>query len=565
VSTQPTQPPTPEQAARIAELQKQIAQLEADVSPQVEPKTAPVEVQTPPQPATPKLTEKEAVEVVQKWVTEDEDYDLDQRMTRDEMIENLTEAAHYRESEISNARIIEIVDKYAPAAPRKVKQPEPEMPAYPDELLPLIQSGVAIHRDDHWFVHRCRKCGKFALTCCGQVESDASAVWHGEKKLTAYGRQAVGLDPIVVPPTAEELAARRKEMMTDAPWMKEFRGVDELQGNGTVKMFIEEVLPEGVTLLCGLPKEGKSFIAMSMVKALTTGSPMFGNPRFSVPETVPVLYLAAESGDGQLKLRCEKFGITKDKSKFICRTLSQGPMFGLDDQNIESVIRTMRPVVFLETLIRFNDGTDEDNATESAKLAQAIFRLISLGARAVIAIHHSRKDVKSNPTKEAAARGSGDTLAMADVVWLVMQDDKLFQGGKGPNEIDVVGWGRDFSPWPMRLALTKKAPKDLPKSVLTFAPGIISCIDSGDFEWVDKQERVQAAKAERQQSDKTLDQAIEELIAANPTITRAELIEETEAGQHAVRQALKRLGYSRPQGGKQGAMPWSKAQKADRG
>jgi len=92
-------------------------------------------------------------------------------------------------------------------------------------------------------------------------------------------------------------------------------------------------------LICGLPKEGKSFLALSVAKALTSGQPLFGRPGFEVPEPVPVLYLAAESGDGALKLRCEKFGITRDKTKFISRTLSQGPMFGLDDPNIESLVK----------------------------------------------------------------------------------------------------------------------------------------------------------------------------------------------------------------------------------
>ena len=75
---------------------------------------------------------------------------------------------------------------------------------------------------------------------------------------------------------------------------------------------------------------------------------------------------------------------------------------------VEKVIRDLHPVVILETLVRFNEGADEDSATESRKLAQALFTLRGWGAPAVIAIHHSRKDVdRKNPTKSSAARGSG--------------------------------------------------------------------------------------------------------------------------------------------------------------
>jgi hypothetical protein len=496
------------------------------------------------------LTEKESIELVKRWVAEDAEVELPERRTFEEMAEDLQEAGKYRTTTVSVSRFKEIVSMYAPDAPHKndiAPKPNREsLPPYPSELTPLIESGVAYHEEDHWFVRHCRKCGKFAVTCCGEITSE-SAVRHGEKTLTAYGRQAVGLDPIKPPKSQQQIEKEMAERMKDAPWMREFRGVDELQGNGTVKMYIEEFLPEGTTLFCGLPKEGKSFLALAVAKALTSGRPLFGNPRFSVPEIVPVVYLAAESGDGALKLRCEKFGITKDKTKFLSRTLTQGPMFGLDDLNIEQLVRAMRPVIVLETLIRFNEGTDEDDASENKKLAQAIFRLIALGARAVVGIHHSRKDVKTNPTKEAAVRGSGDALAMVDAVWLVMQDEKLFQGGKGPNEIDVVGWGRDFTPRPMRLALTKRVPKDLPATVVTFAPGIVSCIDAGDLEWVDTRTR----KLE-------FTELVERLVTENPGITLKELIEKTEHSEWAVRKVLKQLGYRRRQGGDTTKTLWTK-------
>jgi hypothetical protein len=287
---------------------------------------------------------------------------------------------------------------------------------------------------------------------------------------------------------------------------------------------------------------------------LTSGRPLFERPGFEVPEIVPVLYLAAESGDGALKLRCEKMGITKDKTRFLARTLSQGPMLGLDDPVIHDVVRTIRPVVILETLIRFNDGKDEDDASENRKLAEAIFRLIAWGAKAVIGIHHSRKDLnKSNPTKEAAVRGSGDGLAMVDAVWLVMQDERLYQRGKGPNEINVVGWGRDFNPVPMTLALTKKAPKDTPAG-RQFAPGIVSAIDSvGDLEWVDKR-IVFGQEAE------SADQMVEQLVIENPSISKKVLAERTKLSEWEIRNALKRLGYRREKGGKKGASDWVKVQ-----
>jgi hypothetical protein len=506
------------------------------------------------------LTEKEAIEIVRTRVAKEAEYDLSERTSFEEMVEALQDAAEYRTSDVSISRLTEIVAEYAPNAPRRDEIPrkEPNHPPHPDELTPLIKSGVATFdrtAPGNWLINRCYKCGQFKNECCGPVFA-VTAVRDDEKTLTAFGRQAVGLDPIKPPKppkTLEEIQQDIIRKLPESPWWHSFRGVDELEGNGTVKMYIENFLPEGATLICGLPKEGKSFLALSVAKALTSGRPLFERPGFEVPEIVPVLYLAAESGDGALKLRCEKMGITKDKTRFLARTLSQGPMLGLDDPVIHDVVRTIRPVVILETLIRFNDGKDEDDATENRKLAEAIFRLISWGAKAVIGIHHSRKDLnKSNPTKEAAVRGSGDGLAMVDAVWLVMQDERLYQGGKGPNEVDIVGWGRDFNPAPIRLALTGKALKDQPGTA-GFASGIVSHIDSkGDLAWVDK--RIVFGQ------EQSADQLVEQLVTENPSISKKMLTERTNLSEWDIRNALKRLGYRREKGGKKGASDWIKVQ-----
>ena len=471
------------------------------------------------------------------------------------MENDLRDAAEYRGSTVPVSRFEEIVRTNAPDAPRRKDIPEPTpnkaLLSYPIELNPLIQSGVAVYKDDHWFVNRCTVCGQFKTACCGSVDLQ-SAVDDFDRKLTGYGRQAVGLDPIK-PPKPPKPPKTVEEIIEDwktQAWWYDFRGVGELQGNGSVKMYVKNFLPEGITVISGLPKEGKSWLALAVAKALTSGTPLFGRPGFEVPESVPVLYLAAESGDGALKLRCQKFGITDDKTRFITRTLSQGSMFGLKDQKIENIVRAMRPVVILETLIRFNDGEDEDSSSENKKLADNLFQLIGWGAKAVIGIHHSRKDLnKANPTKESAIRGSSDGLAMVDCVWLVMQDEKKFHK-TGLIEIDLMGWGRDFTPAPMRLALTKQAPNPLPSEMTLFSPGIVSCIDTtGDLEWVERKIVFESGS-----TDKT----VELLVTGDPSIPIKKLVEQTKLSEWNVRQTLKRLGYSRAKGGKKGGGDWVK-------
>ena len=248
-------------------------------------------------------------------------------------------------------------------ASEDVETVEPK--SYPAELEPLVSSGIAHFTEGYWCAKKCVICMKFILPNekCGEDGehpiSLAPLVRLDGQTLTATGRRALGLEK---PRTAEQIAEERKQSWADETWWSQFRSAGELEGSGNVKMYIENFLPEGITIISGLPKEGKSFLGLAVTKALTTGKPLFGRLGFEVPEITPVLYLAAESGDGALKLRCKKFGITEDKTLFICRTLSQGLMLGLDDPNLEKLVRTMRPAIILETMIRFNDGKDEDSS-----------------------------------------------------------------------------------------------------------------------------------------------------------------------------------------------------------
>jgi len=334
-------------------------------------------------------------------------------------------------------------------------------------------------------------------------------------------------------------------------WQREFGGVDDLKGDGKTKFYINNFIPEGVVLICGLPKEGKSFLAMAIVKALTSGHPLFGRSEFGVPEPVPVLFLAAESGDSALKKRVMAMGITRDKKLFLCRTLERGTMLQLDSMTLQDAVRKLKPVVVLETLIRFNDGSDEDSATENRKLADALFNLRACGARCVIGIHHSTKALdKKHPTKEQAVRGSGDALAMPDAVLLVMQDEKMLQRD-GVNQVDVMGWFRDHSLSPIRLALTrKKLPGD---PAPAFSPGVVSYIDTkGDFEWVNRLSNPVVAGV----AADNVSQLVEKLVIETPSATVNDLVAKTNLTDWEIRKTLKQLGYRRGRG-RHGV--WSKA------
>src|SRR5208283_2234034 len=107
-----------------------------------------------------------------------------------------------------------------------------------------------------------------------------------------------------------------------------------------------------------------------------------------------------------------------------CRTMSDGPI-KLNDSGLIAAVRTLHPVIFLDTAVRFNESENENDASQSSKhLAETIFALLKAGAKAVVCAHHSTKAASSNVTLESCLRGSGDIAAMADAVYYLQVTDQ---------------------------------------------------------------------------------------------------------------------------------------------
>jgi hypothetical protein len=216
---------------------------------------------------------------------------------------------------------------------------------------------------------------------------------------------------------AEIISARQ---VTTTDWKKKFHTIDELP-EGEPAMLIDNFLPEGVIFIGATTGQGKTWLAGALSKALTQGRNFLGT--FKVREIVPVLYLVPEMNGRAFRRRCERFGIKGQL--FRCMTISDGVPCDLSDPALLAAVRELKPVIILDTAIRFSTGGDENSASDvSQNLAKAIFALIYAGARAVICLHHRSKDSARSEemTVENVLRGSGDLAAIADAVWGMQYD-----------------------------------------------------------------------------------------------------------------------------------------------
>ena len=204
-------------------------------------------------------------------------------------------------------------------------------------------------------------------------------------------------------------------------WRSKFRKLEQLN-DGDPIMVIDQVLIEGTTMIGALSAAGKTWVALSMAKAITNGKPFLG--RFEVKEPRNVLYLIPEAGDRVFRRRAQWMGINSER--FLCRTQNDSTTLSLGDAALLAACKEWNPVIFLIMPVRFSMAKDENSASENAVgLGTAIGELVKAGAMAVVGLHHSAKGTREHEELflETALRGSGDIGAMADRVWSIQWDN----------------------------------------------------------------------------------------------------------------------------------------------
>lgn len=307
-----------------------------------------------------------------------------------------------------------------------------------------------------------------------------------------------------------------------------FRSFDQLE-EGDVRMLINGFLPEGVNLVGGLAGQGKTLFALSLVKALTSGQFFLG--KFQPEEIIPVIYMVPESSARAFKARCRKFGITNDPELFLCRTITEGPALTLDSPILAAAVKKMKPLIVLDTLPRFNEAQDENDAAANKKLVDDIANLRALGCVGVLALHHATKSSAEAPmTLENVLRGTGDLGAMADSVYGIRRDRVTYADGAGPMELEVRCLKpRDFDPpVPFRVAASYRSEDGSVKSYID---------ESGDFSLVQAREVMEAEE-----------KAFLKVVTQDEAISRKDLAGLLGWSERKVRSVGQKLGYTRSEG-----------------
>jgi hypothetical protein len=326
-------------------------------------------------------------------------------------------------------------------------------------------------------------------------------------------------------------------------WRKQFRNLSEME-QGDIVMIIDGVLQEGTCFLGANPGNGKTLVALALAKSICLGEPLFGISEYTVKQPRNVIYLIPEVGDKPFRKRGEAFRLPSD-DRFIARTISSGGPLALSDPALMEAVRQMKPVVVLDTASRFLQANDENSAAQNRLLVNDIVSLRAAGAVCVIILHHAKK---SQTTKREAMtldnmlRGTSDFGAMCDQAYGVRMDERIYNRGAGPMEIELVNLKdreRLGGLTSIRLAASYKKPGSV------FPTSYID--ETGNFRPVDYKE----SKARDEET-------LNALVQANTMMTITELAEATGLKPYTVKGTLAKLGWHCVKGGPDGRSPWHK-------
>jgi AAA domain/Domain of unknown function (DUF4326) len=189
---------------------------------------------------------------------------------------------------------------------------------------------------------------------------------------------------------------------------------------------VPDILPEGVSLLVGKPKKGKSWMGLGWCESVAVGGVAFGIKRVEQGDT---LYLALEDNMKRLRRRLKKIlnGSTAPDNMHLYTEwprLDEGGAEQLDEWLTEHPDARL---VVIDTLAKIRNEARGQNiyAEDYAALAQ-LLPLAATHRVAIVVVHHLRKMAASDPLDEISS-STGLTAGVDGVLIL-----RRTPGSKGP-------------------------------------------------------------------------------------------------------------------------------------
>ena len=180
---------------------------------------------------------------------------------------------------------------------------------------------------------------------------------------------------------------------------------------------VKDLLVQGLHILAGAPKTGKSWLALWLCQQVAGGEKVWGYPT----QQGTVLYLCLE--DGYHRLQDRLLDITEDPSENLYLATHAGTLAdGLAGQ-IETFVREHGRVslIVIDTLQKVRETcTDNTYARDYADLAR-LKKLADRCRTTVLLVHHLRKQYDSDPLNRVS--GTAGMSGAADGAFILQRED----------------------------------------------------------------------------------------------------------------------------------------------
>jgi RecA-family ATPase len=226
------------------------------------------------------------------------------------------------------------------------------------------------------------------------IEREAAIAWRAErdKKFPLKGHPAkvVGLHGEAIEPIKLPEPEWRRDTFTAADLQR--------QTFPPVQYCVPDLIPEGLTLLAGKPKIGKSWLALDICIAVAAGRYCLGERK---PMEGDVLYAALEDNRRRLQRRIDRL-LSPVHAEWPARLTMATSWKRLDEGGVDNIARWIKDtpgarLIVLDTLAGVKPVRTQQGYTEDYDSLLALHRLDNETGVSIIVLHHTRKMEADDP------------------------------------------------------------------------------------------------------------------------------------------------------------------------
>jgi RecA-family ATPase len=209
------------------------------------------------------------------------------------------------------------------------------------------------------------------------------------------------------------------------------------------RWIVMDLLPEGLAIIAGKPKVGKSWLALNIALAVSLGGCVLGKIEVERRE---VLYLALEDTERRIRRRLDTLKAVPSRKLFVS-CVWQGGEKGLEDLRIWLRCHAECGLVIIDTLGRIREPTKQLSYLEDVDFISKLKRIADGRSLTILMIHHCRKADATDFLDLVS--GTSGIAGSADTIWVL-------QRARGTADAILSVTGRDIEEKELALRYEKE-------------------------------------------------------------------------------------------------------------